>query len=1059
MHPQASESPNESLIEALENSQESNLSALSPGSPMRTLDVDRITDYPVCSSPESGICRSPSAGSRRSSISGISESSLTSDGSLTYNASRRPNKNILKKPHGPRRGSKNRVRWRLPGGDNESDDVSLESYDSSIAGSSIFQRARNGIMESRQNWREFERCPSPGSTGLTPARRPPGRNPFTMQQGRASSPESPIYQSPKHLPTILISPSSSSENFRRSPSPLGSPSQVASPSRFPVPPASAPSAVGSENSPTINGQVAHMHSTPARRNYSDSSLPRYHSLREDDIDSRPRSPIDGHNDSSAVFDVSVLRFNSSTLSELDASTQDERRRGFLFEFPSESHQRIRKLSAPSSFKSYVLPDNPLQHDNDSDDYDHLDPVDEDGELEQNHEPTSNENQPKQPDEQQSKDGKTVNDRDKRLSGRYRTSDIDEAMQQISEVAALPKKSTSTDDEIAPAIPPKRKNAQRKNSPTESTAPVVPPKKRKSQAPTSQSAQVPATARPMLYKIPVGRGKNGSNGGSQSQRLPEGLQSSAPPALPVNREKDESSSSKGEVQQSQAAPEGRQSSVPPVPFKIPVNRERRRKHGSSSSKEGVRSQKGKYKAVPPVPAPELNRERQRGGRSTALSPLPEISTPDTIGTSETATQSGDSIIPPPPPFANAAGPKSNPRSSHIRQSSTSSVDSLRSISNSTLIAEQEESPTQNPLPQSSSQKPGKATSSRFTKESDVTTAVVHPDSPPERKSSWHMGSGIEIQDRVVVGAENPDNPPNRLDKKNKVQSQGEPRSLYHVSSLGSDSSSDECGANIAQATVKSNLSNPGPHYSKRSINPQIRSNKPPNPPSPQYSKKMSMEMAYAEGNMLKNLRSAPPSQSAPRATSSSKHRSSSEDTPGQRTTPEGEAQGHGFKSSSHQNDKFPPKTVSEQFSSQDQHLLQVLYSGGKLPNMKPVIHDTDKSINDMLAELEAFESGGEQHTKAQQPCGRCLGLMTLYYVTKSASTVTVVFTFISLGTCCVCGKSIASARQLVMYERNHFHSKCFCCTICGKFNFMLAFISIQCVHDSMFVDTACMVFHH
>lgn len=107
MHSQAPESPNESLIEALENSQESNPSvSLSQGSPMRTLDVDRITDYPVCSSPESGICRSPSAGSRRSSISGISESSLTSDGSLTYDASRRPNKNILKKPHGPRRGSK-----------------------------------------------------------------------------------------------------------------------------------------------------------------------------------------------------------------------------------------------------------------------------------------------------------------------------------------------------------------------------------------------------------------------------------------------------------------------------------------------------------------------------------------------------------------------------------------------------------------------------------------------------------------------------------------------------------------------------------------------------------------------------------------------------------------------------------------------------------------------------------------------------------------------------------------------------------------------------------------
>ena len=1000
MHSQAPESPNESLIEALENSQESNPSvSLSQGSPMRTLDVDRITDYPVCSSPESGICRSPSAGSRRSSISGISESSLTSDGSLTYDASRRPNKNILKKPHGPRRGSKNRVRWRLPGGDNESDTVSIESYDSSNTGSSIFQRARNGIMESRQNWREFERCPSPGSTGLTPARRPPGRTPYNMQ-GRATSPESPIYQSPKHIPTILISPSSSSENFGRSPSPFRSPPRVTSPSHSPVPPASAPSAVETRK---MNGHVARMHSTPVSRNYSDSSLPRYYSLSGGD--GRSGSPMDGYDDSSDVFAVSVLRFNSSTLSELDASTQDERRRGCLFEFPSESRQRARKLSAPSSFKSYALPENPLLHDNDSDDYDHLDPVDANGELEPNHEPTPGENQSKPLYEQRSKDGKTVSDRDKRLSGRYRTSDIDEALQQISEVAALPKESTPADDEMPPAIPPKRKIAQhhgrplvnppqRKSSPTESTAPVVPPKKRKSpgqfnsEAPATKSAQEPvasATARPTLFKIPVSRGKTstGGNGGSQSQVLPKELQSSAPPMPPVNREKDTNSSSK---EQSQAPLQGIQSSVPPVPFKIPVNRGRRRNHASSSSKEGAHSQKGKHKALPPVPEVD-------GGRNKPLPPLPEISAPG-ISTSQTASQSDGSIIPPPSPFASAPGPKLHPHTSHVRQSSTSSVDSLHSVSNSTLIAEPEESAT----PQSQKCEELQATSPRFLEEPEGATAIVHPDSPPERKTSWHVGNGMEIQDRVVVGAENPDD---RSDTKNSVQFQGEPRSLHHESSLGSDSSSDERVASTTstQTTAKPNQINPGTYYGQYSINnPQGRSNKPPNPPSPRFSKKMSMEMAYAEGNVLRNLRSAPPSQSAP---GNSKQRSSSDETPGQRTTPEGEAQSQGLKRnarSSHPKHKLPLKAVRDHFPSQDQHLLQVLYSGGKLPNMKPVRHDTDKSINAMLAELEEFEDGGEQHTLAQQPCGTYICLVhrlsdSYVYATKSAivSMLTVMFT--------------------------------------------------------------------
>ena len=927
---------------------------------MKTLDVNRITDYPVCSSPESGICRSPTAGSRRSSISGMSESSLTSEGSLTYDASRRPNKKILKRPHGPRRGSKNRVRWRLPGGDNESDTTSLESYDSSIAGSNIFQRARNGLMESRQNWKEFERCPSPGSTGLTPARRPPGRNQYSMQR-RASSPESPIYQSPKHIPTILISPSSSSDSFRRIPSPLYSPPQVTSPSHSPVPPSSAPSADEPGNSPTISGQGAHMHSTPVGK-YSGFSSPQYSNPREEGSRSPECRQMNGHDDSSDVFDVSVLRINSSTLSELEASTQDERQRRRLFEFPAESRQRMRKLSSPSSFKSYILPENPLQHCSDSDDYDHLAPVDEN-----------------QPDGQGLKYGKTVNDSDKRLSGRYRVSDISEVLQHISAPATLPKNgsSTSKGDETPPAIPPKRKNAphnskpfvnppQERSSPTKSTAPVVPPKKRKSagqinsQVPTTKSpppAQAPimsTTARPMPYRIPADREKNGSSGASsqQSHILPEGIQSSALPTLPVNG-KDRSSSSTEGVQESQ---EGLQTSVPPELFKIPVNRERRRKDRCTASKEGVCPRNDEHKAMPPVP--EVDREWKRDamyGRNKPLPPLPEMPTPDTIR--KTAAQSDDSIILPPPQFTNASGLKPNPHTSHIRNSSTSSVDSLYSVSNSTLVAEQEDSSTQNPIPQS--QKPGnskelQATSSRFMEDVRVTSAKVHPDSPPVGKSSWHPTDGMKIQDRVVVGAENPDNLP------------------HHATSLGSDSSSDECGGNSVQTTSKPNQTNPITS-SKHHLDPQAqaaRLNKPPNLPSPRYSKKMSMEMAYAGGNLLKSLHS---SRAAPKAVSSSKHRSSSEDTPGQRTTPEGEAQSLGFRrtaSSPHQTIRFPPEAVSGHFSSEDQHLLHVLYSGGKPPSMKPIIHDTDKSINAMLAELEPFEGGGEQQTKAQQPCGKC-----------------------------------------------------------------------------------------
>lgn len=123
-------------------------------------DPDQITDYPRHPSPSTSSSRLSLDGSIRSSFGAVSQSSLISD--YSYDANRKPTKKILKNSHQPHRRAKKNVRW------NDSDTTSIDSFDSiSTTSSNLFHRARNGVNDPRQNWRAFERSPSPGSTGIT----------------------------------------------------------------------------------------------------------------------------------------------------------------------------------------------------------------------------------------------------------------------------------------------------------------------------------------------------------------------------------------------------------------------------------------------------------------------------------------------------------------------------------------------------------------------------------------------------------------------------------------------------------------------------------------------------------------------------------------------------------------------------------------------------------------------------------------------------------------------------------------------------------------------------
>ena len=215
------------------------------------------------------------------------------------------------------------------------------------------------MNEARRNWREFEKAPPPGSTGLTPTK--PSLT--TLRETAGESDQS----------SMSLSPTLSSIQ------PAGQPSLVSPPTQLPR------HGMGTSNMGTghstsstyhsthLGSSTPHQTSTPLRRHSDSSTTKEFHSANRLHPNSAQLS----------VAPPPILRLDHSNLSELEASTAEERVKCNLFEFPpttvSSGGPRgpptTEKIPIPPPYSGYIPPEGHahLYGGSDADDYDHLSP--------------------------------------------------------------------------------------------------------------------------------------------------------------------------------------------------------------------------------------------------------------------------------------------------------------------------------------------------------------------------------------------------------------------------------------------------------------------------------------------------------------------------------------------------------------------------------------------------------------------------------------------------------------------------------------------------------------
>ena len=906
------QSTSESLIEALENIKVSKALVPRPtwrGSPLSITDSDRLTDYPGHSaSPDSALSRSPCVSSHRSSISTISESSLTSEGSISADMSRKPGKNILKGSHGKHRRSKHRVRWNLPVGEvSDSDNTSLESFDSSTAGSMVYHRARNSVAESRKNWREFEQSPSHGSTGLTP----------THHFHSVSLP-SPIQHHgyPHNLWSPSHSPRPPFEGLQSSPLRVSAVAKSEPPgSRTVGGFRQSPLFSNSPTKPSPAGQRSITHSTPVQRCSSDTTVVttqtgHYNSRQNGKMYLQPGSYTHMTNGLESPRGISPLKLDHSNLSELEASTLDERHKRHLFEFPQPHSQpkQSQKKSTLPAYSGIITRPSAGSFEDDADDYDHLSPcTDEKGKYGRVPVP---------------------------LDDIYCEKDIDEALKEL-EYEKSEQESQSTNEVRPPPLPPRRRHS---------------------------SLQREELVNKQQGTVPHHNGLQTEDSRS-SMELPRELVSPGSQNQMANK-------------QSQFDPQD----APPVPLKkYRICRVDRDQDGNPHyPSKGSAPLKGKYKPLPPLPEDSQQASRLvhsstflKQQEAQLILPLPhgDISTGEDILSS---IHDAEDILPPPPEFA--ATSERHFQSNELGSDGDLSQP-LSSVSNSTLIGDLEEpspissrkniKPKTTPLgelkePSLKQTKPHQCQSSR----GDVSGIPVHP--TPQVHSltqslSWH-----------------PDHSVNQVTGKSNNHHRSPPQgNLKHTLRTGPALPAEGYTVKLVQTTVQANtkpsLPSPMPNlrpnhaiqypslHTQGKVQPPA---KPPqketttnaaNSPIPHYKK--SLETAFTEGNLLKNTnytsahtkpRHRRTSEGLSRSSKSAANSQEGRNNHLRRTT-----------SSSHHPQPIHPANVITHFSPEEQQFLQTFCSSQKPPTMKPVIHDTATSIEQMMAELESDGSEDER----------------------------------------------------------------------------------------------------
>ena len=924
------QSTSESLIEALENIKVSKALVPRPtwrGSPLSITDSDRLTDYPGHSaSPDSALSRSPCVSSHRSSISTISESSLTSEGSISADMSRKPGKNILKGSHGKHRRSKHRVRWNLPVGEvSDSDNTSLESFDSSTAGSMVYHRARNSVAESRKNWREFEQSPSHGSTGLTP----------THHFHSVSLP-SPIQHHgyPHNMWSPSHSPRPPFEGLQSSPLRVSAVAKSEPPgSRTVGGFRQSPLFSNSPPKPSPARQRSITHSTPVQRCSSDTTVVttqtgHYNSRQNGKMYLQPGSYTHMTNGLESPRGISPLKLDHSNLSELEASTLDERHKRHLFEFPQPHSQpkQSQKKSTLPAYSGIITRPSAGSFEDDADDYDHLSPcTDEKG-----------------------KNGRVPVP----LDDIYCEKDIDEALKELE----CEQESQSTNNEVRP--------------------PPLPPRRRHS------SMQREELVNKQQGTVPHHNGLLTEDSRS-SMELPRELVSPGSQNQMVNK-------------QSQFDPQD----APPVPLKkYRICRVDRDQDGNPHyPSKGSAPLKGKYKPLPPLPEDSQQASRLvhsstflKQQEAQLILPLPhgDISTGEDIPSS---IHDAEDILPPPPEFA--ATSERHFQSNELGSDGDLSQP-LSSVSNSTLIGDLEE-----PSPISSR----KNIKSKTTPLGELKEPSLKQTKPHQCQSSRGDVSGIPVHPTPQVHSLtqslswHPDHSVNQVTVKSNNHHRSPPQgNLKHALRTGPALPAEGYTVKLVQTTVQANtkpsLPSPMPNlrpnhaiqypslHTQGKVQPPAKlpqketTTNAANSPIPHYKK--SLETAFTEGNLLKNTnytsahtkpRHRRTSEGLSRSSKSAANSQEGRNNHLRRTT-----------SSSHHPQPIHPANVITHFSPEEQQFLQTFCSSQKPPTMKPVIHDTATSIEQMMAELESDGSEDERRS-----CGK-LTTVCIHLLLKGTCT--------------------------------------------------------------------------
>ena len=899
----------ESLIEALDSIKETKQDVArltQPGIPIYIQDPDQITDYPRGASPDLVLSRSSLNGSRRSSLSAVSESSLNSEGSFSYDANKRPTRNILKNPHVPRRRSKKNVRWNLPNGgmgfiENDSDTTSLESFDSSSTTSSLFVKARNGVAETRQNWREFERAPSPGSTGITPSKAPFPGSRFNSRPSSApqASLGSPVTITPDipyatnyestHKQALISNPrqtallgGSPQHRFLRSPSPLSN-------SAFP------------NNSHDQGGfnrlsRVVPSTSTPIiRRTLSETNALRSTPMKL--FKEQTLLEEDARSASNDIDNPLILKLSDSKVTELEASTLEDRQRMHVFEFPKKS----RRYSESARFSQMTSV--PLRHppksvrtafleDDDKSDYDHLSPLSGNTKTD-----TANGTS--------IKGRKLIENmvklRDKKISNRssivsYTEDDLDDALREIENDSQGSSDGMSQEatfnEETPPPLPERKTHHYHQQD-----------QRTKENNPTQNKAQPNFSSLEQTNGLGLHRSKSNPVSNRNTNTEQKETTKDTPAPSPLRK-------------------------PPPVPPKL------------HRIKLVDRDTNGNPKADSPT---DRTRKNMQCATDIDISSS-RSSSPQNHTYKELHDSQGeiivDNILPPPPEFASSFNYyQTSSKNEKSSPKSATSDDPLGSASTSTLIAEADESPVgtikkTSPITQNSEKQ---------------TTVRVYPKSSSSFKKE-HPRSGthsMKITDRIVVGAEDPE-----------LASESSPSSQHK---LGYEKSSpqdsitynpivkmpQQIGISSAQYSQSED-----PTHRRHFLASQNATTSNP-PLSPRY--KISMETAFVEGNLLKNSSFSPP----PRSSRQHHvlHTGLDSGIPAQnRRYQMQKIQGRQKSTSAFTPLRpAPPPPQSNKtdqvVSPEDKQVLERFFSADKLPLMKPTVHNTDTAIEELLADLD------------------------------------------------------------------------------------------------------------